>query len=395
MKLEYSKAVRLATLLILAVSVILTSSQLRADTGTCGGSSITPPFTDVVNSNIFFCAIAEAYSSGLTNGTSPTTYSPSQNVSRDQMAAFITRTLDQSLRRGSRRAALNQWYTPKSNFLQKRTQVGDQPFGVACDGADVWVTNLASHSISRVRASDGKLLETWTGPAAMRGVCVAGGRVYAVGGSSPGQLYMLDPSQPVGPVTVSIGELVDAPNRVTSDGFSIWATGGNGVSKASPDGIVAQTFTAGFSIPLGILYDGSNIWVCDKGDNMLKKLNANGAVIQEVPVGLSPIDPVFDGVNIWVPNNSSGSVTVVRAETGQVIATLTGNGLTDPRSAAFDGDRILVTNLNGNSVSLWRATNLAPLGSYSFLPNSMPNAVCSDGANFWVLLQTADALARF
>ncbi len=48
-----------------------------ADTGTCGGAMVTLPFTDVAG-NIFFCQIAEAYFSGLTNGTTPTTYSPSR-----------------------------------------------------------------------------------------------------------------------------------------------------------------------------------------------------------------------------------------------------------------------------------------------------------------------------
>jgi len=61
------------------------------------------PFTDVMGSP-FFCQIAEAFFSGLTNGTSATTFSPSQNVTREQMAAFTTRTMDQSLKRGSRRA---------------------------------------------------------------------------------------------------------------------------------------------------------------------------------------------------------------------------------------------------------------------------------------------------
>jgi hypothetical protein len=59
----------------------------------------TVPFTDV-SSNIFFCQIAEAYFSGLTNGTTPTTYSPDDFVRRDQMAAFTTRTQDAALIRG-------------------------------------------------------------------------------------------------------------------------------------------------------------------------------------------------------------------------------------------------------------------------------------------------------
>jgi hypothetical protein len=67
---------RSAVILSLTIVVLLfTSSRLPADTGTCGGAMVTLPFTDVAG-NGFFCQIAEAYFSGLTNGTSPTTYSP-------------------------------------------------------------------------------------------------------------------------------------------------------------------------------------------------------------------------------------------------------------------------------------------------------------------------------
>src|ERR1041384_5805665 len=107
-----TKCWRAHILVALLFVIIAISPRLRADTGMCGGASLMLPFTDVPASNIFFCAIASAYFSGLTNGTSPSTYTPSQTVPREQMAAFVTRTLDQSLRRGSRRAALNQWWTP-------------------------------------------------------------------------------------------------------------------------------------------------------------------------------------------------------------------------------------------------------------------------------------------
>src|SRR4030095_13678810 len=138
------------------------SMRLLADTGSCGGASITLPFTDVPSSNIFFCSIASAYFTGLTNGTSTTTYSPSSTVTRDQMASFISRTQDSALRRGSLRAALDQWASP-SFPGGAMTNVGDYPLGVKSDGADLWVANYIDDTVSRVRASDGKLLETWTG----------------------------------------------------------------------------------------------------------------------------------------------------------------------------------------------------------------------------------------
>jgi len=147
---------RSVLLTVMMTIVVVASTRLRADTGVCGGASITLPFTDVPSNNIFFCSIAEAYFSALTNGTSPTTYSPSDPVPREQMAAFITRTLDQALAQGSRRAALRQFQIPKSNYLQKKTPVGVEPQNVASDGEDLWVTNSGSGTISRVRASDGK-----------------------------------------------------------------------------------------------------------------------------------------------------------------------------------------------------------------------------------------------
>jgi len=54
----------------------------------CGGSH---PFTDVPTSSFAYNAVGCIYNLGVTTGTSPTTYSPSGNVTREQMAAFIAR----------------------------------------------------------------------------------------------------------------------------------------------------------------------------------------------------------------------------------------------------------------------------------------------------------------
>ncbi len=62
-------------------------------------------------------------------------------------------------------------------------------------------------------------------------------------------------------------------------------------------------------------------------------------------------------------------------------------------SAAFDGQRVLVTNVNANTVTLWKAADLTPLGSFSV--GATPYAACSDGINFWIALNGAGQLARF
>ncbi len=153
------------------------------------------------------------------------------------------------------------------------------------------------------------------------------------------------------------------------------------------------TVTTGFLFPVGVFYDGENIWVTDVG--ALLKLDSNGAILQTVVVGSSPQYPVFDGTNIWVPNYFSNSVSVVGVFSGTVVATLTGNGLNNPVSAAFDGQRVLVTNWSGHSVSLWKAADLTPLGSFAMPSNSNPFGACSDGVNFWIALNFTNQLARF
>ena len=154
-----NKAIRARKRMLLVASAIVTitvvSAGLRADTGTCGGASITLPFSDVPSSNSFFCSIAEAFFSGLTNGTSGTTFTPGAPVPREQMAAFVTRTMDQSVKRSSKRAALNQYWTTQGASDLGLTTVGNSPQLLQSDGADVWVANFSSSSVSRVKAADG------------------------------------------------------------------------------------------------------------------------------------------------------------------------------------------------------------------------------------------------
>src|SRR6185295_1027860 len=139
----YKRAIVLVTLIIIIISA---SIRQKADTGTCAGVTVTLPFTDVPGSNIFFCSIAEAFFTGLTNGTTATTYGPTQSVTRDQMSAFVTRTMDQSLRRGSRRAALDQYWTTQGASNLGLTLIGAQPQLVKSDGAHLWVANTGDDS---------------------------------------------------------------------------------------------------------------------------------------------------------------------------------------------------------------------------------------------------------
>ena len=403
MRIRARIVLRTALLISMTVSLAALSTPIKTDTGSCGGVT-TLPFTDVMSSP-FFCQIAEAYFSALTNGTTATTYSPGDPVLREQMAAFVTRTMDQSLKRGSTRAALKQFWTPTSADGIGLTAIGTDSRLVESDGADLWVAN-GGGTVSRVRASDGKLLETWTGATGAFGVLSAKGLIFVTGFANPtGRLYQIDPRQTAGDVTPLPISLGGASRGIAFDGARVWTASDfpGSVSIVTLNPLSVTTVTTGFNHPFGLLYDGANIWVTDDGTgsgDTLKKLDANGNILQTVTVGSQPRFPVFDGTNIWVPNVSSNTVTVVRASTGANLATLSNNGLDGPFAAAFDGERILITNNGGDfpdtgPVSLWNAAGLTPLGSVSLGATTLPRGVCSDGHHFWVVLQGTNKLARF
>ena len=373
---------------LLVIAVLAGGAGTEA-LGACG------PFTDVA-ADAFCPFVLEIFTLGITTGTTATTYDPAANVSRLQMAAFLSRSVDATLKRGSRRAALDRFWNPQSASALALTTVGPTPTLLRSDGADVWTTH-SDGTVSRVRASDGRLLETWTGASSVFAVLIAMGRVFAAGGT-PGALYRIDPSQPAGAMTAVATNLGSDPRGMAFDGSRFWTTNNPSVSIVTPGASLpwtVTTLTTGFSSMKGALYDGSNVWVVAYGLSALLKLDAAGALLQTVTVGQHPEQAVFDGANIWVPSLDFGNVTVVRASSGAVLATLTGNGLSLPFAGAFDGERVLFTNGSGDRVSLWKSADLSPLGSFPLPAGSGPLGACSDGIDFWIALGTAGKLARF
>src|SRR5215510_216403 len=275
------------------------------------------------------------------------------------MAAFLSRSVDGVLKRGNRRAALRQFWTTQNASALGITTVGASPGLIESDGLDVWVSNYGNSSVSRVRGSDGTLLGTWTGAVSPGGIVVAMGRIFVTGGTVSGRLYMIDPSQPAGVVTTVASNVDESPYSAAFDGGRLWTTNKFSVSMVTPGATIpwtVSTVSTGFSSPYGILSDGIDMWVTDYSTYRLLRLDVtNGAVLQ----------------------------------------TLTGNNLNGPRVAAFDGQRVLVTNSGNNSVSVWKAADLSIAGAFPTGGSTGPYGACSDGASFWISLSSVGKLARF
>jgi hypothetical protein len=373
----------------------------------CGGAPYPFPYTDVAGVGAAFCpGIMEAYVTGVSKGTSPTTFTPNQSVPRVQMTTFLQRALDAGLARASRRAALDQWWPQAQGPM---IPVGGAPFTCSADGENIWISTFTGNTLVEVQASTGTVLGTWSEIPLSAGVRVAAGMVFVAGGknfgaSSPGGLFIIDPSQPPsnGFNELDVG---NQPIGVAYDGLFVWT------ANRGPPGSVSivqlrdarvTTVTTGFNAPYGILFDGTNIWVTDTGAGTLLKLDSAGTIVQTVTVGALPGFPVFDGTNIWVPNFNDNSVTVVQARTGTVVATILADGsnnLNGPNGASFDGERVLIANYGNDTVTLFKAADLSVILNYyvddGFGTGQAPTSACSDGINFWVPLQSNGTLLRF
>ena len=403
---SYRDLFRTLAIVGLMAALVVTSIRARAATGTCGGQMITLPFTDVQVANIFFCSIAEAYFSGLTLGTSATTYSPTDPVPREQMAAFITRTMDQSLKRSNQRAALQQWWRPTSTGAVRAVTLAPNatPREIVCDGKDLWTANGLIGTVSRVEASSGRLLQTWTGMADASAVIACAGRIFVTakqGVNTPGKVYFINPeATAAGSGTLFQANIGFQPDQIAFDGTYLWTAnindGGSGGSLSRinvPTGVV-DTFTSGFDAPNDVQWDGENLWVADSAAGLLLRVDpATGAVLEPIQAPFSR-RLLFDGANLWVTTGAGGApLKVFRAVgnlRGTLLANLGGNGLSSPYGMAFDGERVLVVGFAGDVVSLFKAADFTPLGSLT-IPGAT-RAACNDGVNFWILKNNFDIL---
>ena len=248
-----------------------------------------------------------------------------------------------------RRVATLQWY--ESNKTGVNVPVGPEPFGIAFDGANVWVVNRGSNNVTKIRTSDGTNLGT-----------------FSVGSQ---------------------------PWNAAFDGANIWVTnsGDNTVIKLrASDGANLGTFSVG-SQPYGIAFDGANIWVTNWASNNLTKLRASdGANQGTFNVGSNPRGIAFDGVNVWVANSSSQSVTKLRASDGTNLGTFTFTGL--PWGIAFDGVNIWVTT-GVNSVAKLRASDGANFSTFVLSTGACESReIAFDGVNIWVTDQDSDSVYK-
>ncbi|MDG2027934.1 MAG: S-layer homology domain-containing protein, partial [Acidimicrobiales bacterium] len=206
-----------------------------------------------------------AFDNGVTTGTSATTFSPDDPVTRGQNVTFMYRHQKQVI-------------DPLLNDIRTDVNTAQTDADTAQTTADANAGELAG----------------------------LGDRVDALGRSVP----LLQWSNSA-TITIDVGNI---PSGVAFDGTHIWtANYGDGtVSKiVAATGAVEDTITVG-DFPYGVAFDGTHIWVANLGDDTVSKIvAATGVVAAPITVGDGPYGVAFDGTHIWVTNVLDDTVSKI------------------------------------------------------------------------------------
>ena len=133
------------------------------------------------------------------------------------------------------------WYQADLSALFT-ADLGTYSYKMAFDGANVWIVNSLSYTVTKLRASDG--------------ACVGTCAFSAGSAGNDGQT---------------------GDGGIAFDGTNMWVTNGSNdtvVKLRASDGATLGTFPTG-SIPWRVAFDGARIWVGNLGDNTVTVLNAS------------------------------------------------------------------------------------------------------------------------
>ena len=197
---------------------------------------------------------------------SPRTHAMLAQVAR--MDVTVTRTEGDA---NARFALLDDQVSASLDLVEGTYKVGKRPAMMASDGANVWIANSQSKSVSRINATTGAKAEF---------SAAAGG---------------------------------DGAFGVAFDGTNIWVSSffGGSLVKLSPEGRVLAVYKVGDGLA-GMYYLNQHLWVVANGDNMVYRVRlSDGVIVNRYQVSASPYGILFDGNRFWTQASGAAKVSAI------------------------------------------------------------------------------------
>lgn len=187
--------------------------------------------------------------------------------------------------------------------------VGVEPGEPALVGTELWVPNQAGNTLTRVETSTREV---------------------------------------VGTIAVQERPLTPVAGRNSFWVSSNWSTL---VTRLGPNGEEEGFFLTG-ELPLRPLVVADKVFVANAGSGSMTVYDIEAQTTSTIDFGAdsAPLDPVFDGTDIWVPLSGAGAVARVDPTTASLSATL--NVDAGPGAPVFDGDTFWLPATDASSLQL-------------------------------------------
>ena len=266
------------------------------------------------------------------------------------------------------------------NYEIRNYPVAYSPSDIAFDGKYAWIINpshTTSNNFSKIDSDTGIVTNyEYLNDLVPRGVTFDGANIWLTGYIYQGgakRLLKIDPSNPMSGREWFKSTL--APGAITFDGAYLWMASGGGkkllrIDPANPDPDANPSSQIAFGNytdfgPMDIVYGGGYLWVANlsgSAQNVLKINPADGAIVATYNLAFIPIGIAFDGANIWITNAADKSLVLMDPSDGSIKKTY-GDWPSTPYKIIFSGN------------ALWVAYDGAPytIASIKWLYN---NGIC-------------------
>ena len=296
---------------------------------------------------------------------------------------FVASVLPLHAQANPNQVALLQWYLADTTSSFP-TQTA--PWGIVFDGANIWVVNSLSGTLSKFRPSDGALLATVSVGEVAQRMAYDGTNLWLVN-YNIGGILKVRPSDGY----ILTATSIKGATGIAFDGGTMWVNGNGVIDQLR---VSDMAILKSVSVPCNVLelfYEGINVWGVCPASNQVLKFPINSTTPQLQTVGSYPVGLTFDGANIWVANEFSGTVTKLNGLNMAVLGTYTVGSY--PESVEFDGANIWVANEGSSTLTKLRASDGANLGSVS-TPSS-PVHLAFDGAHIWATQYNANSVGKY
>ena len=198
------------------------------------------------------------------------------------------------------------------------------------------------------------------------------------------------------PKTIPVG---DQPIDAVFDGRYVWVSLGGGGGKVQMIDPATRLVVWENTSPLeprGMTFDGTYVWVADRSRDSVWRYPVAGVLTGAPPtefgVGSGPEEVAFDGLIVWVLNESDRTVSRLVASTGVAAPTIVFGNDSRPNGIAFDGSNMYITLRGEDRVAQVNAFTAA----INFVPaGDEPTDIEYDGEFVWVVNAGSGSLTRF